>query len=371
MRYIISPAVASLAFSLPAFAPAYADVPKVVTDIHPVHALVAQVMGDLGTPELLLERGASEHDFQLRPSQAAGLAEADLVVWIGPELTPWLDRALEGIGGEGARLGLLAVPGTVVQSYSEDGAHGHEGHDLGAEEAKAEEAGHDHDHGHDHGAEEASAEAGHDDHGHDHGHDHGAEKAEAGHDDHEHDHGAEGHDHAHEGTDPHAWLEPENARVWLTAIAGKLSELDPENAATYAANAEAAVARVDAVDAEVAALLEPVKGKPVVVYHDAYGYFAAHYGLEIFGSVALGDATAPGAARLAALRDGVAGGASVCLFPEAQHDPALIEQLADGTGARVGAALDPNGSTQEPGPAAWEGTLRALATAMAACVTAQ
>lgn len=348
MRYIISTAAASLAFSMPAFA----EVPKVVTDIHPVHALVAQVMGDLGTPELLLERGASEHDFQLRPSQAAGLAEADLVVWIGPELTPWLDRALEGIGGEGARLGLLAVPGTVVQEWSEDGAHGHEGHDHGAEEAKSE-GGHDHDHGHDH-AEEVKAGDGHD-----HGHDHGTEAAHA-----------EGHDHAHEGSDPHAWLEPENAKVWLGAIAAKLAELDPVNAATYAANAEAAAARVDAVDAEVAALLEPVKGKPVVVYHDAYGYFAAHYGLEIFGSVALGDATAPGAARLSELRAGVEGGASVCVFPEAQHDPALIEQLAEGTGAKVGAALDPNGSTQEPGPGAWEGTLRALAAAMAECVTA-
>lgn len=347
MRYIISTAAASLAFSLPAMA----EVPRVVTDIHPVHSLVAQVMGDLGSPELLLERGASEHDFQLRPSQAAGLAEADLVVWIGPELTPWLDRALEGIGGEAARLGLLAVPGTVVQAYSEDGAHGHEGHDHGTG-AKAEEAGHDHDHGHD----EAAAEEGHD-----HGHDHGAEahaEAEAG------------HDHAHEGSDPHAWLDPGNAKVWLTAIAAELSTLDPENAATYAANAEAAAARVDAVDAEVAALLEGVKGKPVVVYHDAYGYFAAHYGLEIFGSVALGDATAPGAARLSELRAGVEGGESVCLFPEAQHDAGLIEQLADGTGAKLGAALDPNGSMQEPGAGAWEGTLRALAVAMADCATA-
>lgn len=327
MRYIISSAVASLAFSLPALA----EVPQVVTDIHPVHSLVAQVMGDLGTPELLLERGASEHDFQLRPSQAAGLEAADLVVWIGPELTPWLERALDGIGGDAARLGLLGVPGTELMEFSADGAHGHEGHDHGAETAAAE---------------------GHDDHGHD---DHGAEHAEEGHE--------------HEGTDPHAWLDPANAKVWLAAIAVKLGELDPDNAATYAANAEAAEARVDAVDAEVAALLAPVKGKPVVVYHDAYGYLAAHYGLDIFGSVALGDATAPGAARLADLRAGVEGGGSVCLFPEAQHDAGLIEQLADGTGAKIGAALDPNGSMQEPGPGAWEGTLRALAVAMADCAT--
>ena len=346
MRYIISPAIATLAFALPAFA----EVPKVITDIHPVHALVAQVMGDLGTPELLLERGASEHDFQLRPSQAASLADADLVVWIGPELTPWLDRALDGIGESGARLGLLALPGTETRDFSADGAHA--GHDHGAEEKVAEEA-HDHDHGHDHAAEEKAAED------HDHGHDHGHEETAAA----EHDHG-----HSHDGTDPHAWLDPANAEVWLAAIAVELGRLDAENAATYAANAEAAIARVQALDAEVAQILAPVQGKPVVVYHDAYGYFAAHYGLDVFGSVALGDATAPGAARLSDLRAGIEAGTPVCLFPEAQHDPALITQLADGTGAKVGAALDPNGSTQDPGPGAYDGLMRSLAQAMADCV---
>lgn len=352
MRYIISSAFATLATALPALA----EVPRVVTDIHPVHSLVAQVMGDLGTPDLLLERGASEHDFQLRPSQAAGLAEADLVVWIGPELTPWLDRALEGLGEGSARLGLLTVPGTETREFSEDGAHaGHDhGHDHGAEE-KAAADDHGHDHGHDHGQEE-TADAAHD-HGHDHGHE---ETAEASRDQ---DHG-----HSHDGLDPHAWLDPANAQLWLTAIAAELGKLDPANAATYTANAQTAAAEIATLDAELATTLAPLQGKPIVVYHDAYGYLAAHYGLDIFGSIALGDATAPGAARLAELRDGVAAGTTVCLFPEAQHDPALVEQLAEGTGARIGGALDPNGSLQDPGPGAYAGLLRSLAETMVDCV---
>lgn len=333
MRYIISCAMASLGFALPALA----EAPKVVTDIHPVHALVAQVMGDLGDPVLLLERGASEHDFQLRPSQAADLAQADLVVWIGPELTPWLERALDGLGGDGAQLALLAAEGTSLRDFAKDGAHLH----------GAAADGHD-DHGHD--------EHGHDDHGHD---DHG-------HDDHGHDDHAE-HGHSHEGTDPHAWLDPANAKVWLNAIAAELGRIDAANAATYAANATAAAAKIDALDAEVAALLAPAQGKPLVVFHDAYGYFAAHYGLQVFGSIALGDATAPGAARLAELRAGVEGAGRVCLFPEAQHDDGLVQQLADGTGATIGAALDPNGSTQDPGPEAYAGLMRGLATAIADC----
>jgi zinc transport system substrate-binding protein len=355
MRYIISSAFATLATTLPAFA----EVPRVVTDIHPVHALVAQVMGDLGTPELLLSQGASEHEFQLRPSQAAGLAEAELVVWIGPELTPWLDRALDGLGEGSARLTLLQVEGTELRDFSKDGSHAAEdAHDHGHEE-KAVEAGHDHGH----------EEAAHDDHAHD-GHSHdGHSHDEASHDDHAHDdHAHDEHGHSHEGTDPHAWLDPANARLWLTAIADELSRLDPENATTYAANAETAAAEIAALDAEIATLLAPVQGKPLVVYHDAYGYFAAHYGLEIFGSIALGDATAPGAARLSELRDGVAAGTPVCLFPEAQHDPALVQQLADGTGSRIGGALDPNGSTLEPGKGAYTALLRNLAETMVKCV---
>ena len=312
MRYIISLALASLAL------PAWAEVPKVVTDIPPVHALVAQVMGDLGTPDLLLERGASEHDFQLRPSQAAGLADAGLVVWIGPELTPWLDRALEGLGDGAKQLPLLAVPGTVTHAYAEGGAH---------------------------------MEAGHDDHGHD---DHAEE--EAGHDDHD-----------HSGNDPHAWLDPANAKLWLGAIAQDLSDLDPDNAATYAANAAAAAAGIDRLDADLNARFAPLKDRPIVVFHDAYGYLADRFGLQIFGSIALGDATAPGAARLAALRDATAQGTVLCVFPEAQHDAALAEQLAEGSGAKLGPALDPNGSTLDPGPDLYAQLLTGLADAMLGC----
>jgi zinc transport system substrate-binding protein len=182
MRYIITFLLAST--------PALAEVPTVVTDIPPVHALVAEVMGDLGQPELLLGKGADEHDFQLRPSQAAAVADADLVVWIGPELTPWLGSALE-IRPEGAaRLDLLHAPETEVRQYGEPG---HDEHDHEAE-------------GHDDAAEDEDEHEGH----------------------------------AHDGIDPHAWLDPGNGKAWLGLIAARLAELDPENAATYAANANAA-----------------------------------------------------------------------------------------------------------------------------------
>lgn len=318
--------------------PVLAETPRVVTDIPPVHALVAMVMGDLGQPELLLDRGANAHSFALRPSQAAGLQDADLVVWVGPEMTPWLDRALDGIGGKAHRLALLSAEGTHRQDFGATGAHDHEG----------EKAGHDHDH--------KAEKAGHDHKGH--GHGHKAEKA--GHD---HDH-----DHKHEGLDPHAWLDPANAKLWLGLIAAELAEHDPANAATYTANAAAAAERIAALDARVAATLAPVQGKPFIVFHDAYGYFSAHYGLTVVGSIALGDAAAPGAGRLQALREDLTKGGILCAFPEAAHDPKLVETLVEGTPVRIGAVLDPAGSSLEPGAGLYEALLTGLADGISTCL---
>ena len=322
MRYTISTILASLLASS-----AMAEVPKVVTDFAPTYGLVAMVMGDLGQPAVLLDKGSNAHDFQLRPSQSAALQEADLVVWVGPRMSPWLDRVLDGFGTV-PQMRLLEVKGSHVQPF-------------GATEA------HDHDHeGHDHAAEE--------------GHDHAAEEG--------HDHAGEGHaGHKHEGLDPHAWLDPANGAVWLDAIAAELSRLDPENAPTYAANAAAGKAEIAAADARVAALLAPVQGKPFVVFHDAYGYFAAHYGLTVAGAVALGDATSPGAAHLRELQD-KAGAKALCLFPEAAHDPKMLAQMAEATGVKLGVPLDPEGAALDRTAQVYPALLEGLATTLVDCL---
>ncbi|MGL6211026.1 MAG: metal ABC transporter solute-binding protein, Zn/Mn family, partial [Paracoccaceae bacterium] len=104
--------------------PAAAEVPLVVTDIPPVHSLVAQVMGDLGAPEVLVDQGADAHSFQLRPSQAQSLSEAKLIIWMGPEMTPWLDRTLDGLGPDARQLRLLAVPDVMLLEFGAHEEHG-------------------------------------------------------------------------------------------------------------------------------------------------------------------------------------------------------------------------------------------------------
>ena len=308
MRYIISSLLATLPCT------AVAQVPMVITDIPPIHALVSQVMGDLGTPVLLLEKGADEHDFQLRPSQMTDITAANLVVWIGPDLTPWLQSALAAAPAGYMSLALIDLPETVTIAGGED----------------------EYDHTAEPGAVEAEASAGHDG------------------------------DH-HGGVDPHAWMDPQNAIYWVEMVAAELARQDPTNAATYQTNAVAAKARIAAMDAELQAMLAPVKDRPFVTFHAAYGYFVAHYDLTFAGSVAVGDASAPGAARLRALQKTMAGGV-VCAFPEVQHDPGLLFQLLDGTTVRAGAEIDPVGSSLPFGPNAYDTLMRSLATHLVDCL---
>jgi zinc transport system substrate-binding protein len=105
--------------------PAVAEVPRVVTDFGPVQSLVMDVMGDLGTPMMLLEAGADPHDFQLRPSQAAGLEQADLVIWVGPELMPGLGEAVVSLAANAQVVALLQDGGGSQRPFEEGGTDPH------------------------------------------------------------------------------------------------------------------------------------------------------------------------------------------------------------------------------------------------------
>jgi zinc transport system substrate-binding protein len=114
-------------------APAHAEVPRVVATIKPVHSLVAAVMGDLGTPELIVKGAASVHAYSLRPSDAEALEAADLVVWTGPGLELFLSDAIGALAGKAQVLELATVAGLELLPVREGGAF----------ELHEDEAGHD------------------------------------------------------------------------------------------------------------------------------------------------------------------------------------------------------------------------------------
>jgi zinc transport system substrate-binding protein len=341
--------------------PALADVPRVAVDIAPVHALVAQVMDGVGTPDLVLPPGASPHGYAMRPSEAQALQDADLVIWVGPELTPWLAGPLDTIAGGAARLELLEVEGITRLGFREGAtfeAHAHDDEHDHEEDHAHEEHAHDHDHDHDH-QEHAHEEHAHDEHAHEeHAHE------EHAHDDHGHD--DHGHEHAHDGTDPHAWLDPVNAGLWLDAIAAELTRLDPENAATYAANAAEARAALETVQVEIAARIEPLSGG-FIVFHDTYHYFEARFGIEAAGAISMSDASDPGPARVAEIRDLVAAQGISCVFVEPQFNRGMVNAVFEGTGVRI-SVIDPLGVGLEIGGGLYPALLDAMAASFEDCL---
>lgn len=346
-----------------------ADVPSVATDIPPVHSLVSIVMGDLGSPDLLVQPGASPHGYSLRPSEARALDQADAVFWIGEALVPWMAGSIEALASDATVVALLETEGTTALPFREgvtfeghgsdhDEAHDDHGHD----EDHAEHEDHDHD---DHAEHDEHAHDEHDDDDHaehaDHEHDHEDHEHEA----HDQEHDDHGHD--HDGNDPHAWLDPENGKVWLDVIAAELSGLDPENAGTYAANAEAGKAELEALIGEITATLAPLRSENFVVFHDAYQYFETRFDIPAAGSITLGDASDPSPARIEEIQGKVAELGVTCAFSEPQYDANLIATVFRGTDARTG-VMDPLGTELTPGPDLYPQVLRNLATSLSDCL---
>lgn len=253
--------------------PAQAEAPRVVTDIAPIHSLVSQVMQGVGEPYLLVPGAQTPHGYSMKISQARQIGQSDLVFWVGEGLTPWLEKGIATLGQDSEAVELLDIEGLTLIAFGDE-AKGHEDH--------ADNKDHD-DHGHD-----------------DHSHDDHADHKDKG-----HDHGA---------IDPHIWLDPQNARVIVLAVAEILAGRDPENATLYRQNARNAALEIDALDTEIAALMAPLSDNRYVVTHDGYRYFESRYGLGRAIPISDGHGLAPGARRLSEVRAMMSESGARCVF---------------------------------------------------------
>ena len=322
---------------------ASAEVPQVAVDIAPVHSLVTRVMDGVGAPNLVIQVGASPHEYNLRPSEAQALQDANLVFWIGSDLTPWLADAIQTLAPNASTTALLESEGTIELEFRESAlfeAHAHGDHD--------EDKHADHD---DHDDHDEDKHAGHDDHD-----DHDEDK-HAGHDDHD-DHGAH---------DPHAWLSPQNAKTWLNVIASKLSAADPKNAGIYFSNAAAGQTEIDALIAEVNVTLEPVRGMNFIVFHDAYQYFENDFDFPASGAISIADASDPSPARIQEIQGRISNEGIDCVLAEPQFNPGLVATVMDGSEAKTG-ILDPLGAGLQPGAKLYPELIRNLSKALTNCL---
>ena len=271
-----------------------AEPPVVVTSMKPLYDLAAGVMAGIARPHLLVPPGSSPHAHALRPSAARLLDKADLVVWIGPGLENFLTKPIGTLGRKALSLALIEGEGMVLLPARDDHAdHAHAAH----------------------------ADHAHDDHA---------------------DYAHESPDHDAHALDPHLWLDPHNGRQIARLIARALTRLDPERTEAYRANLTAELAAIDRAEAEVRAILTPVRHLPYVVFHDAFQYFERRFATASLGAITPSPERAPGARRISAVRARITALGARCVFSEPQFEPALVRTIVRGSPARTG-VLDPLG----------------------------
>jgi zinc/manganese transport system substrate-binding protein len=261
--------------------------------------LARAVGGDRARVVGLLPANADPHDYEVRPDDVKELTDAGLVIRSGGDLDDWLKSAIESSGTDAPELTL------IDHVQTREGGHGHEEEEHAAEEEE-------------HAAEEEE------------------EHAEG-----EEEHAAEGEE-EHE-IDPHWWQDPHNAEAAVAEIEKALSAADADGAATYARNADAYTAKLKALDTAVAKCIDqiPPAQRKLVTTHDALGYYAERYGLEVVGAVipALTTQAQASAGEVDELIETIRHERVKAIFAESSINPKLEQVIADESGAQVGKAL--------------------------------
>lgn len=290
--------------------------PRVVVDIAPLHSIVTQVMSGVGQPDLLVQPGASPHSYSLRPSEAEALAQAEVVFWISKKLSPWLETPLENLASSAHKVEMLELPATIRHPFREGATF--ESH------AHADEGNHE-----------------------------------------EHNDGHEGHHHGE--YDPHAWLDPMNARVWAGEIAQVLSRTDPSNAEVYQQNAQAFQKSLDELIGSLSERADRLDGIRFIVFHDAYQYFERHFGLPAAGAIALSDASDPSPARIREIQALVSELGVTCAFTEPQYNPGLVDTVFEESEVNTVGVMDPLGVDTEIGIGHYTELLKRLMASLEQC----
>ncbi|PPC64266.1 zinc ABC transporter substrate-binding protein [Pantoea sp. ICBG 1758] len=263
----------------------------VVTSIKPLGFIAAAISEGITPVEVLLPDGASEHDYALRPSDVKRIKNADLVIWVGPEMEAFLTKPAAALPAS-RNLEIAALP--AVKSQLIRGGEDEDEHEEGHASDKSEDQDSSHTH------------------------------------------------HHHGEYNMHLWMSPKIAQESAVAIHGKLLELMPESKAKLDANLQQFEAALAETDKHIGAQLAPVRNKGYFVFHDAYSYFEKHYGLSPAGHFTVNPEIQPGVQRLHQIRTQLVEQKAVCVFAEPQFRPAVIDAVSRGTSVRKG-TLDPLG----------------------------
>jgi len=232
----------------------------------------------------IIPPGVEAHDFEPKAGDLKFLMQAKAVVYNGFGMEPWLTDALHAIKQDTIKT--ICASNGIKPIELAEGHHHHHHH----------EDEHDHD----------------------------------DHDEHDHDH-----DDDHEAVDPHAWLSLESAKIMVKNIADGLSEIDPANTAFYKGNAEAFIAKADALLAQYRGNFAQVTHRRFVTGHAAFGYLCRDFGLEQNSVEDVFSAGEPSAQQLAKLADYCNQYGIKVVFSENAASPQVSATLAKEVGASV------------------------------------
>ncbi len=290
----------------------------------PIHSLVAQVMEGVASPLLVVEGASSAHTFSLKPSAARAIAGSAMFIRVSERMEPFTRKLVEGLPKDvtvltlaDSHLGVTLLPQLLSGTFE---AHAHH---------EARHSSHDSDDSNDSNDDVGS-------------------------------HGP--------ATDGHLWLDPQNARAMVQAVAKALAAKWPQHATQFNGNAAKSEASIAALEEELSAQLAPIRRKPFIVFHDAYQYFEHRFGIVAAGAVTLSPDRPPSAKRLTEVRQKLQTLQAACIFAEPQFQPKLLAAVTEGTAVRTG-TLDPEGQALEPGPGLYAQLMRTLAHDLTACFT--
>ena len=274
---------------------------KIAAAIFPLYDIAGIVAGDDAEVLLIAPPGASPHYFDPTPSLLKEMQGTDFIFKIGAGLDDWVEGLTSNI--DGAEIVDISKKVSLKKSVS---PHLHkEGESVHAQEIEGS------------------------------GHEEGGHKA------HEHsEHGAHGH--VHGDFDPHYWLDPMIAKDMAMYIAEKLAQSDGAHAGEYVQRANMFAAELAKKDIEWKALVAELVNKEIVTFHNAFMYFAEHFGLTIVATFEPFPGKEPTAQYLAGLRDEIDAHSISTLFLEPQMSKSSIESFAKDYDLSVG-VLDPLG----------------------------
>lgn len=278
---------------------------NILVTIKPLYSLVTHLTQGINQPVLLFKNIQTLHHYNMRPSERRLLADADIVIWLGPELEPQLSKIIQTDASK--TLSISAMQARNLKLLNKRSKHSH-----------------DKNHAHE-------------------------------------EHANNGHT-----TDPHIWLSAHNAAQISRHIADRLISHDPKNTEPYKTNLQRLLTKIEHTKNAIKTTLDKNK-KPYIAIHDAFQYYEEEYALNYVASIIYGEGTSTSLKHLRQIKSQIKNQNIRCLVYQPPR-PAIVTTLTKKTAIKT-AELDPIGVKIDNGKNAWFELMQQISINLSACLS--